>query len=256
MQSIYIDSFIIFNFLMDYFSLFLTSRILRLSTTVGRISASSVLGCLYAALSVLYSRPFWIIYTVAMPFLLVLVAFRFRLCRVYIKATALFWCISLLSGGIVGAAVNLISQVDDSYRINGLLIIAGAFICQLFAKLMNKSIRQKLSCVSCSISFEYCGNVFKLNAIVDSGNFATEPVTGLPVIFASRQSLISLSDSQLNLSVSAGGMQQKRIFRAFRPNGIVCFSAGKKRLADAVIAVDDISTDYNGADAIVPLSII
>jgi stage II sporulation protein GA (sporulation sigma-E factor processing peptidase) len=103
-QVVYADVYLAINFTMDYLALYLTARGLKLPTRPLRLGIAAAFGAGYALAALLLpdGNPLSTFTSLAIPFLLVLIAFGFGRWREILRTLAAFWAISFLRRWIPG----------------------------------------------------------------------------------------------------------------------------------------------------------
>ena len=184
MQAVYIDVLIVENFVMDYFILYMTSKILYYKKTIRpgkmllRIGLSSSLGVLYTVFSVLlfHSALSLFLLKAALSLGMVFIAFYPKNLYQLFKCAGCFYGVTLLCGG---AATVVVSETGSGHYL--LLVLA---IVTIVGDSILKSIKQHRTVdkwsVDLYIQFEDRG--IWIPALVDSGNELKDPCSGQPVI--------------------------------------------------------------------------
>lgn len=198
-QVVYGDIYLAVNFTMDFLALYLTARAMKLPVRLMRLSFSALLGAIYALASLLLpdGNVLSAFTALAVPFLLILIAFRPADRRETLRALAFFWVISFLLGGaatavsyfvakwakreaVIGGQVEIL-PADLPYW--GLLLL-GLLIGAMVSLLLR--LRKKLpQTVTVEIGESETALV-SLIGLVDSGNLLAEPLSGCAVILTDR----------------------------------------------------------------------
>lgn len=194
MQIIYADVLVIVNLAMDFLTLYLTGRIARRTRQPSRMLAAAAIGGLWGVGALfLEELPLLsAILQVGISFLMCFVAYG----RPILGVTALFWGIGCLLGGGMTALFTAVNR----FRGEGLLpapapqappiakeLTLGllgvlALLCAAGALLMAGLTRRRQMAGEVSLRILFDGRELKAHGIVDSANFLTEPLSGMPVI--------------------------------------------------------------------------
>lgn len=188
MKTVYLDSLLLLNFILDYLLLLLTGRVAGAVLCRGRLALAAALGSAYAALSVLAGASFW-----AHPLIRVCVGVGMVLvgyghCRRLFRLVLLFFALSAaLGGGLYALELLGITVTLDAPSI--LLFAAGAyFLLSLAGRKLARHAPGELRQVDISLG----EHKVRLTALVDSGNTLTDPMTGAGVLVAQGERLAPL----------------------------------------------------------------
>ena len=274
---LYADVLFLINFGMDFISLWLTFLVVGQKSSALRLVAASVIGGVYGVLVVVFGTrgvlSFVISIFVSLLMVFIGTAGKLAFSR-YIKYTFILWGVGALSGGVVAAICSLgnaNAHVFNMHNAPFFVLALAAALCTGIVQLISRATSAKL----CTLEIKWFGETSTLDMIVDSGNFAREPVSGAPVIFVKSSSLTGarereiafLTSSELSLSDLPQSLMNKvRIVRiksdggercafCFFPDGIT-LAAGKQRKHLRAAVVLTTGDDYGGCDGIVPASLL
>lgn len=184
MPVIYIDVLIVENFIMDYFLLYMTSKILYYKRAVRprkmllRIALSSFVGVLYTVLSVFlfHSALSIFLFKAVLSLVMIFIAFYPKNLYQILKSAGCFYGVTLLAGG---AGMVVIGETGSGHYL--LLVFA---IVAVVGDCVLKAIRQHRTMekwnVDLYVQFEDQG--IWIPALVDSGNELKDPCSGQSVI--------------------------------------------------------------------------
>ena len=280
MQTVYIDLYFFINFSMDFLCLYLTARILseRLSPLRGILA--SVIGGVYACSALLLGVGGVGGFAVDLAFGLIITAVALAkkgsVGRVFLQALV-FAATSTALGGIMTALFYLFNKTGifdfvketDGDGISVWIFFILALISGVLTLLGGKGLTKRLSASEVMVEITIGGRTVTLRGISDSGNLLCEPLSGKPCVIVDRARLASVLPSELvcpdrgdALSALGGLCEETRkrvvlipastatgegMLVGLRAERIVIEAGGKKREADAVIALSDIE-----AGALVP----
>ena len=280
MQTVYIDLYFFINFSMDFLCLYLTARMLseRLSPLRGILA--SVIGGVYACSALLLGVGGVGGFAVDLAFGLIITAVALAkkgsVGRVFLQALV-FAATSTALGGIMTALFYLFNKTGifdfvketDGDGISVWIFFILALISGVLTLLGGKGLTKRLSASEVMVEITIGGRAVTLRGISDSGNLLCEPLSGKPCVIVDRARLASVLPSELvcpdrgdALSALGGLCEETRkrvvlipastatgegMLVGLRAERIVIEAGGKKREADAVIALSDIE-----AGALVP----
>lgn len=189
----YIDIIWLDNLVMNFILLWTTSKLFRESTPSWRLWIASCIGALYAVFLVcsdLIILGGWGT-KIILSLCIILVAFKFTTLGRFIRLMGIFYGVTFAFGGgafgLYYFTSDLLSLEDGVFYIrnfpikvlflsSSLLII---FICTIGPKIHKKWAQASLIY---SITIEYNGLNYTLNALLDTGNSLYDPTTQSPVI--------------------------------------------------------------------------
>lgn len=198
-QVVYGDVYLVINFTMDFLALYLTARALKRPAPPLRLSLAAALGAGYALTSLLLpdGNPLSMFTSLAIPVLLVLIAFGLDGWRELLRTLAVFWAISFLLGGAATAVSYLVAQwakkeVVIGGQVEALpadlpywgVIALGLLVAAVVSFLLR--LRKKLPQAATVEVGEDETALVSLSGLVDSGNLLTEPLSGRAVILIDR----------------------------------------------------------------------
>lgn len=287
---------------MDYLSLYITGKLLHRKMTLGRTLIASAIGGVYgvAAAALGISGVIQIILGIAVSAVMCVIAFSSEKFLAEIKICAVFWCVSAVLGGVMTAIYSFlgsnigdalsaahsptlgygsITKTDGSIgltRLAGLAVISGIIVTSV-VKLF--SVSPVTTGASVVITILLGTKSVKLDALTDSGNLLTDPVSGRPVIIVSAEAVKSLFDektfeilkngevaklpevdrnirSRLRL-IPKNTLNEKKILTGFIPDSLIITNGKESKERDVVVAISDISENhFGGLAATVPVSVL
>lgn len=250
------ESFMIINTLFTAFSMALAARVMRRRVTA-RLFISAFFASVYALLAIglksalLSSVPCCLLVAA----LSALCAFQKESALNRFRLTGFSLAAGLLLSGLTGFLA--------SHGMNAFLAAAAALMAvMLGAVLLRAPAPPHYSCTHVEIGYNRV--LFRVSAMIDSGNLLSDPVTNLPVIVCSRRALMPLLPFRvfddtgelppgfrlISVRTAAGrGMMQ-----VFTPQSLRVEVDGVWREARAVIAIAPKA--YDGMQALVPGAIL
>ncbi|MDD3401507.1 MAG: sigma-E processing peptidase SpoIIGA [Eubacteriales bacterium] len=246
-----IEWFLIDNTVMNCLVFMLSSTLLGTRVRFRSVLAFSLVGAVYALLSLSAFPVLQSLWCKGILFLLFALPFL-KTGRSYLSALMCVFISAFLLGGLLtfltlmlGGSVSKNGTLMGTVPIRAALI--GGLLCAVIPRYMRSLIRQrriKESIVPLRIRTKQ-GEI-TLQGFIDSGNLVTEPITGLPVIFVAMN--VEGSIPVPFADASGGG-----VCLAQRPNSVKV-KLGVWQSVDAFIATAPNRIDHG--EAIVPLTLL
>ena len=294
MQIIYPDILFAINFCMDFISLYLSGTFLNLPRKSRCLLFASSFGAALSVFMVLFNGNAMIDMSVGIlsAFVICYIAFGGLVVKSdFFRAVTVFYVVSILLGGAITVFYNflngLLSEVvvgdGPANQEKGRFFLLAAMICSAFVYGFMNILKGRLTRNNCEMLVSHTGRTVKLHALVDSGNFLRDPFSGTPVIVISyslaedilgKVQLKNMVDfkngcpakSIRNCTgfriIPGRSMLESRLLVGFKADKIELLFPEKrgmsKRSIEAVLAVDvdKVHKNFNGADAIVPKSLL
>lgn len=222
-RVIYADVLFMINFSMDYFLLFLTARLLGKRLKGKSAAVASAIGGVYAVASVLLPGN-------SLIALLLHIAVSVLLCEMSVPGCgalgiAVFYAVSFLIGGGMTAGFALFNRAagiaydpdpagKSGMPLGWLLLSALGF--GLFSLLTAKRASKRAG-ENVPVEITVGGKTASFTGFADSGNFLTEPLSGLPVILIPEKTFSELPDSRFRI-VPVKTVNGEGILRGFLPD--------------------------------------
>ena len=201
----YLDLIILENVCMNYLILYTAGKLLNRNIKKIRLLIASIIGALYV-FSLYIDLPNYVvnISKILVALILVKISFISNNIKNIIKETIVFLMVSFVYSGCALAFIHFMKP-KVIYIVNGIiiggeyifeLVLISAIISFLLIKASMKLIKlkQKLtkSDMICKIELGLGNNSIKINALLDTGNLLTDPISKEPVIIVEKEKLISL----------------------------------------------------------------
>ena len=216
--EVYADIFFLVNFSMDFASLLATGAILSRRLSLSRIALAAAMGGVYAVLSLLVpgNALFSLVIDFAMGLLLCFLAFGFRSLRRFLASGTLFFGVSLLTGGAVTALYGFLTAggLLDGTSPGSSVLLPTAFLTACGALLLAKIFRRETSRRFLSLKLSLPGAEGVFEGLVDSGQLAREPLSGLPAVILSGRAMArflppALADAMRCFGAFSGGTSEE-----------------------------------------------
>lgn len=199
---IYADLLIVLNTVVTLIIIIVTSELLKIDSEKTRYIAGSFTGGVFSL--IILAPPLNAVLSFLLKLLIsgiiVLLSFKLRSIKIYLKCFLLFNAVGLLLAGIMLAAGMLINDnavlsnngyVYTDFSVSSIILI----ICASFflIKILNRKIfmKQKSDLIY-DAEIQYNGKKINIRAFYDSGNSLVDIFTGKPVIIVSLNEIQSL----------------------------------------------------------------
>lgn len=247
-QNIYLDVYFGFNFLMDFFVLFITKIIIKSHKAFARVLAASSIGALYAAIILIFNlnHIFELICTyIIVAELMIFVAFG-RMKRINnLKTLGIIYFVTFVLSGIINllyySSNDSLVERGNKYsfgviRVDEVLpVLVGAVI---FVTLFADVIKRNLNVSRKILNVEVIVGEDKINvlALPDTGNSLIEPMTRKPVSVIEKECLEKIDVKNLKYMVVPYNSVGKRggIMEAFIADKMVI---GKSEINSTIIGI-------------------
>lgn len=199
-MTIYIDLIFLENIFMNFIIIYATSIILKKDLKILRISIGSVIGAAYACIYYLSNLEIYsnIILKIILSLVIVYISFNSKTVKSFLKELLIFYLTSFTFGGVTFALLYFISPGDILFQ-NGVLVgiyplkmiligglIGFIIIISSFKSIKNKIAKKDMACI---LIVKFGDKKIKVKAIIDTGNFLKEPLTGKPVVIVEKSIL-------------------------------------------------------------------
>lgn len=281
-EEIYGDVLFIINFSMDFLSLYIVGRLLHFEMKAWRVMAGASVGAFYGVVSLLIDT--YVILetaiTVGVLILMCLVAFHARRLRSYATAAVLVGAVGMLIGGMMTSVFMRLGKYQSYIEIGGdihtvfgdipvLHFAVFAALSSMATWAIGRLFRRKRAIRTCRLRLRFSGEERELTALVDSGNFAEEPVSGTPVVFL-KEDAASVLPERLRMAMQSGvaslsaedagrlrviptrTVLGENILLAAVPEGFSLLVDGVWEQRRVLVALDACEGDYGGFVALVP----
>ena len=185
---------------MNSIIIYATVIILKKEIKILRILLGSIIGAIYACVYYISNMKIYsnIILKIILSLVIVYISFGSKGIKEFLKELLIFYLTSFTFGGVTFALLYFISPENVLFENGSLvgiyplkMILIGGLIGFFIIIISFKSIKNKLSKkdMLCNISIVFEKRKVDINAIIDTGNFLKEPITGNPVIIVEKDVL-------------------------------------------------------------------
>ena len=212
-MTIYIDILFMENLILNYIILLSVNLILKKPKRYMKILLGSIIGATYTVIVYITGTTIYlnIIFKIILSIAIVWVSFSPQTIKNMWKDLLYFYLITFVFGGITFAMIYIIKpqEIFFRYGIKIEVIILAAIIGFIIILLGFKLIKNKLTKeeMVCQVEIYLNNKNIKTTAIIDTGNFLKEPITGMPVIVIEHILLYNIIPKQIlnNLEEIIGG---------------------------------------------------
>ncbi|HIW57331.1 MAG TPA: sigma-E processing peptidase SpoIIGA [Firmicutes bacterium] len=254
---VYVDLLFMVNFLMNGVVIYVTALILRQRLGCFRLTAAAAVSALYAVFAFEPGLKFLSSYPAKTAFTVALAAFTYKgfgFVKI-IKRAVVFTAVSAMFGGVIfltffttglGSATGAaISNGVFYFNIDIKFLLIAAVIGLLAARLTAKTCVGNYSKdrLIVETTIEKNGAELKLSALIDTGCELTEPLSGLPVMLASKSAAedefkgaaASLKYRSVYMNTASGGA----VIKAFRAGPDEISAKGYKIAGECYVGLID-----------------
>lgn len=255
---LYADILFFINFSMDFITLYLTSRLTSGPPAGIRSVIAAAVGGIYgtAAVAAGIDGIIGVLAAGAVSAVMVLIAFGFGGGGVFLRRSAVFWGFAALLGGVMTAICSFGDFGAPGTPAGGTaLLFAGSTLCLLIMRVFTHFRRRR----AVRIAVEFGGRRAEFDALADSGNLVTDPLSAKPVIIADASVLrgivpelcadpSAIPDSLASRirMIPVKGIGGRGMLTGFIPDSVTVFAGGRGQTADAVIAMTDAGAGFFG----------
>lgn len=281
---VYIDVLLLLNFCLDFLLLAAAGRFLRRRGGLLRLLLASLLGAIYGAaivlpqLAYLYLPPA----AVLVSLLLLRVAYPFQSAGAFLKLVGVFYLIAFAMAGAVLAGVTLLQNsgfvLGGAATVRAGTLLAAIPVAAILARRGYTALKRGWRKEDFHIELEIraMGRSCLLTALLDTGNDLHEPLSGRPVIVADSRAVLTLLPERVREAYAKAGDRPDQVLQqltarsdadgwarrlrlipyasigkrngmmlGFRPDCVVLYQGGERRVCDAMIALTKLAGDQS-----------
>lgn len=192
-MTVYLDIVFLENICMNYIIIYATIILLKLKNRPIRIFLGSLIGAIYAVISVMKIFEMYnsIFVKILVSIIIIYISTDSKNFKSLFKALLLFYFVSFTFGGIALALLYFIKPENILMK-NGVyigtypikIVLLGGILGYILISIVYSIIKNKYSKKKkiCDIEISIEKKVKSICALIDSGNFLKEPITGVPVV--------------------------------------------------------------------------
>ena len=277
MRVLYADVLFFINFFMDILALSLAGAPVRAERRPLRILLAAAVGAAYAVADTVFptANAITLLLSLAVSILMTYIAYGAPGFRRFLRLFLWFYAVSLLLGGAVTTLFCLFSNMfGDSTlmptRADILVTFAG--LSGILIAAAERFFTKRTLGESVRLRVKYVGRDFEMNALMDSGNLLTDPISGTPVILVTRRCLLRHLPAVVRTAdgygrrVPESGVFLRPVFisaatgtrmlYAFTPTALYHIEGKRERRLSATLALDEREGQYGDCDALCPATLI
>lgn len=281
---VYGDLLFLINFSMDFLCFYFTCLLTHRKLPTLRACTASVLGGIYSVAALFLTAPkAWATFVdVIMLILMCLLVFAERKMRIssLLASCLLYFFNSALLGGIMTALFSLFNKLEidggelgDGEGIDVWIFAALAVLATVITVLGGRAFRSASHIKKARLEIHTEHGSVTLDALVDSGNLACEPISGKSVIFVNLSACANILSPDLrealeqgadveNIPISSGvrfvasgGIGGRTLTPAVHPREMWAITGGRRKRIDAYVAIVGDGT-IESCDAIISDSVL
>lgn len=199
-MTIYIDLVFLENVFMNCIIIYATAIILKKEIKILRILVGSIIGAVYACIYYISNMQIYsnIILKIILSMVIVYVSLKSRGIKEFFRELLIFYLTSFTFGGVTFALLYFIKPENIVYEQGSLIgvyplkmILIGGLVGFFLIVISFRSIKNKISKkdLLCNICIIFEKGKVDMKAIIDTGNFLKEPISGKPVIIVEKDVL-------------------------------------------------------------------
>lgn len=260
---VYIDLFIIENFIVNFFLLYITMQTIRVRPRMLYLAISALLGALYSLIAFYtkFNYFFFIPNKLLFAALMIIIAIRSIKLILFVKSFLIFILYSMFFAGIC-----LFIEINNNSNINLFIknisyktLLFGIMVIYIIIHRIVYYIRDRkeLDKLIYDVEIVTSKKVFKVKAFLDTGNELREPATNLPVMIVEANSLLDceIKDKLVIPYRVISGLIGK--FEGFKPKYINVYCGKGVKQREVVIAIcHDMLSESHEYDALLSRGIL
>lgn len=260
---VYIDLFIIENFIVNFFLLYITLQTIRVRPSMFYLVISALLGALYSLIAFYtkFNYLFFIPNKLLFAAIMIFIAIRNTKLIVFAKLFLIFIMYSMLFAGIC-LFIEISNTSNTSIIINNISYKTLLFAVMLIYIFIHRIVsyirdRKELEKLIYDVEIVTAKQVFKVKAFLDTGNELREPATNLPVMIVEANSLLDceIKDKLIIPYKVISGLIGK--FEGFKPKYINVYCEEGVKQREVVIAIcHDMISESHEYDALLSRGIL
>ena len=245
MIIIYFDVYFFINFCLDYISLYISGMAFHKNASAFRLIVASLVGALVSLGLIFSPSPILsVVFLVLCAYLMCLISFSYKC----IPELLTFIASSVFLGGIL-TSLQISFTSAKIVLISLLVAFGGGF----YFYSVQKRVRKNISIISVITTVTFGKKTTQLHLLVDSGNFATEGLTGKRIIFVGYEAVkkLEIPEGTKSYPLSIKSATGKSVVLAYEPDSIITKEYGGESF---LIAPNENCKNFAGFDGIIPVA--
>ena len=263
---VYIDVYFVLNFAVDILCIYLCGMLSGRRPKKLNLIASALIGGAFSCFALMVESKTGILLTVLICFVMYGISYKVWRILPLLWGGILLFTVSGTFGGIYTALISFASNgMVDNSGMGYYLLLFAASILLVFGRLLAVRARNEIY----SVEIEYKSNKVNVQAIIDSGNYLREPISGIGVLLINCEYGKKLfNDNEYDVllngtsSLPLPGMRLCPIQTASGKSELLCvkvdriklYSRGGKEVGPLYLALSD-NIGNCSADCILPNSV-
>lgn len=286
-RTVYLDLLFLINFSMDFLCIYIAAKIISARLLTLRAVGASILGGIYSCGALFIPSGYFLTLLLDLCVCFVMCAIAFGRKVGLFFSSIVYFAVSMALGGFMTALFNLLNRLgfsslegaDDGDGISVWLFLLLAAVSAVFTLMGGRFFKRNSKIKRVELCICEGGRKKRLSALVDSGNFLREPISGRACIVVDIASVGELFDKELTGIVKNGGVvdfdgipetlkrrirviptltaTSEKMLVGIRPDKLfIDFEKGEREI-DAMLVFSEFSAGQNAeAEALVPLELL
>ena len=279
-KTLYIDVYFLINFTVDILALHFSAAFSKIHTTVPRLLSSAFIGAMYAVVGILLinkNNVMYVLSALLFMIMVLIVSWGVGIYRTF-KYAVSFLLFQIIIGGLVYYVYCMLDKLNIPDKLGGikgqnqkllilsLIVLLAIGVLKLIIIFFGNMRSEK----SVRLEIQYRNREVIIDAFVDSGNLAVDPLDKTPVMLVTlREAKRIFGDSICALGeITKADVEFKKRMRVIpacfggvskllygiKPDSVSVLSGKKNIRISVLIAIDNEEDGYGGYSALVPLS--
>ncbi len=278
-MTVYADVLFLVNFSLDYVTLYITGRLMSLSSNAWRMTAASASGAAFAVSALVFDLDGWLylVLSVLVTLLMCVCAYKRAGILGYLSAAVLLFSVGTAIGGAVSAICSIGKGYRDSLETDGssdAVVFAVAALATALTAFSARAAKRRRGAVKKRVTVTVGERSVTLDALADSGSLVKDPLSGAPVLIVRADALRGILPESVCEAAASGrpadvtvldardmarvrmipvsGVVGSGLLIGYRPDSVVV----EGREATCFVAVSNEKNSFGGCDAILPSELI
>lgn len=251
--ELYLDSYFLYNFIMDAVVCIIVKKIMQYETHIGRCLVAALLGAAYAVVCVLNILPYCAqvpITYIIIAFFMILIISKEKSPRLLIRGMFVLYIVTFFCSGVINwvyyfSQTNKLSEkIFDRVSLNSYQILTAIILVFVIAALWMYYLKIfKVSKNVYNTILYVAGKEFRLHGLLDTGNGLYDPISKKPVAIIEETKIAKIEQMTLNkLAIPYNSIGKKKgIIEGFVADWMIIYKGGEKAkgklIAKPIIAI-------------------
>lgn len=282
-MTVYADVLFLVNFSLDYVTLYITGRLMSLSSSATRMAAASAAGAAFAVSALVFDLDggLYVLMSASVTLLMCVCAYKRAGAIGYICAAVMLFSVGTAIGGAVSAICSLGAGYRDSLETdeNGdAAVFAVAALATVLTAVSARLATRRRGAVRRRVTVTVGERSTTLDALADSGSLIREPLSGAPVLVVRADAIrgilphnvykAAVSENVTDVSsldvrdmsrvrmLPVSGVLGNGLLLGYRPDSVTVEGKHGQREVLCFLALSGEKNSFGGCDAILPSEMI